>query len=310
MATQDANTPGFSIRVTSRMTGLSPHTLRMWERRYGFPEPDRTDGGARRYSREDVERLKLVARALELGYRPSEVIERSRDELQQLVSEQLGEPTPMLAGAAPSVDDALELVRSNDADGLREQLRRAVAILGPKTFVAGFAHPLVVQLGSMWRSGLVSIHQEHFATEVLATQLRALLAGYEDNRGSPSVLLATLPEEKHGLGLLMVALHLAMSGATARLFGVDMPVEGILEAVRNLDVDVVGLSITATSAHTAAPHIEELSKELPRRIELWLGGAGGATVDESGGGAEQIIAVPSFTALDENLRRWRSQHGR
>ncbi|MEM9694806.1 MAG: MerR family transcriptional regulator, partial [Myxococcota bacterium] len=255
MSPPDPTPAGFSIRVTSRMTGLSPHTLRMWERRYGFPEPERTSGGARRYSKDDVERLRLVAQALEHGYRPSEVIERSTSELQQLVAEQkqVELQQPMLAGAPPSVDEAISLIQRNQADAFRDMLRRAVAILGPKTFVAAFAHPLMVQLGGQWRAGSVSVHQEHLASEILSTQLRALLAGYEGSGGRPEVLLATLPGETHGLGLLMVALHLALCGGKPRLFGVDMPIDAILEAVRTLQVDIVGISVTRTTVEQAPP---------------------------------------------------------
>lgn len=64
----------YSIRVTSRLTAIELDTLRMWERRYGFPRPQRASGGSRVYSESDVESLKLIRRALENGYRPGEVV--------------------------------------------------------------------------------------------------------------------------------------------------------------------------------------------------------------------------------------------
>ena len=307
MATTDNNT-GFSIRVTSRMTGLSPHTLRMWERRYGFPEPARTDAKARRYSKTDVERLRLIAKTLEHGYRPGEVVDRSIDELQSLVAEQL-QVAPMVPAAPaavgtslPSVADTVKLICNNEADELRQHLRTAAAILGPKAFLASFAHPLLVQVGALWRQGEVSVHQEHFASELLATQLRAMLAGYENASGKPEVLLATLPEEKHGLGLLMVALYLSVVGGSARLLGIDMPVEGIVEATRTLSIDVVGLSVTRANAASARAHIEALLPELPRRVELWLGGDGAAALDIDD---PAVHVLDSFYAIDERVAQWR-----
>jgi len=306
MTTRDDNS-GFSIRVASRMTGLSPHTLRMWERRYGFPEPARTDAGARRYSKTDVERLRLIAKALEHGYRPGEVVDRSHGELKSLVAEQmktppLVSPAPVAEGAAPNVSDTIELIRHNDADGLRQHLRSSAAILGPKAFLASFAHPLLVQIGTLWRQGEVSVHQEHFASELLATQLRAMLAGYENTAGKPEVLLATLPEEKHGLGLLMVALYLSVVGGSARMLGIDMPVEGIVEATQTLNIDVVGLSVTRANVASARNHIESLLPELPRRVELWLGGDGAAQLDLEDPAAH---VLDSFYAIDERVSAWR-----
>lgn len=307
MATSD-NNAGFSIRVTSRMTGLSPHTLRMWERRYGFPEPARTDAGARRYSKVDVDRLRLIAKALEHGYRPGEVVDRSLEDLQALVAEQVQVApvvpvaAPIDGGAPPNVADTVKLIRSNDADGLRLQLRTAAAVLGPKAFLASFAHPLLVQVGALWRQGEVSVHQEHFASELLATQLRAMLAGYENTAGRPEVLLATLPEEKHGLGLLMVALYLSVVGGSARMLGIDMPVEGIIEASRTLNIDVVGLSVTRATVATARGHIQALLPELPRRVELWLGGDGAVALDLNDPAA---YVLDTFYAIDERVAQWR-----
>ena len=56
--------PAYSIRVVSRMTSIEPETLRMWERRYGFPTPSRTEGGARVYSESDVTALNLIVVAI------------------------------------------------------------------------------------------------------------------------------------------------------------------------------------------------------------------------------------------------------
>ena len=55
---------GYSIRVASRLTGVSSDTLRMWERRYGFPKPVRNESQVRVYTDADIERLVLISRAL------------------------------------------------------------------------------------------------------------------------------------------------------------------------------------------------------------------------------------------------------
>ena len=62
---------GASIRVVANRTGIAADTLRVWERRYGFPKPERRPGGSRIYSEDDIARLRLLARALEAGFRPS-----------------------------------------------------------------------------------------------------------------------------------------------------------------------------------------------------------------------------------------------
>src|SRR3954463_10669869 len=77
--------PGYSIRVASRLTGVSSDTLRMWERRYGFPKPERNESQVRVYTDADIERLVLISRALKAGYRSGEVIHRDSEELRKLL---------------------------------------------------------------------------------------------------------------------------------------------------------------------------------------------------------------------------------
>src|SRR5215467_10179959 len=77
----------FTIGALSRATGVPPDTLRTWERRYGFPKPERTDTGHRRYSQAAVERLQLVREALQLGHRAATVIHTDIEALRALVDQ-------------------------------------------------------------------------------------------------------------------------------------------------------------------------------------------------------------------------------
>jgi len=308
VATNENTNQQYSIRVASRLTGISSHTLRMWERRYGFPVPDRTPGGARRYSADDVEQLKLISRALEAGYRPNEVVGKSREALEAIVATQAEVLPPRTDHTTgPSLERMIQLVESDDVEGIRDEMRAAVAVLGPKRFLDDFAHPLLVRVGERWREGHLSIRQEHLTSELLTTQIRALIAGYEVTHGSPTVLLSTLPDELHSLGLQMVALYLALSGAGVRLLGPSAPVGDIISAAVALDVDVVGLSVSVASPpQPTRQHIEGLLHELPRKVELWVGGDGSIDLMV---GKRGVRFIHSFEAIDQVLADWRRARG-
>lgn len=301
-SSEEVGTGGYSIRVTSRLTGISAHTLRMWERRYGFPVPERTAGGTRRYSGEDVACLKLIARALDAGYRPHEVVGKPRPALEKILAEQVVASAPP-RGSAPSVERVIELVAQNEVEALRAEVRGAVAVLGPKRFLTDFAHPVAVAVGEGWSAGRLTVAQEHWTTEVITTQVRALMAGYEALDGRPAVLLCTLAGEQHALGLNFVALYLALSGASTRLLGVNLPREDIVEAALALGVDVVGVSVSRGQLDDATREaLAALLRDLPRRLELWVGGEGAA-----GAGLEAlgIHVAATFDDLDRELVRWR-----
>jgi MerR family transcriptional regulator, light-induced transcriptional regulator len=294
---------GYSIRVASRLTGISAHTLRMWERRYGFPVPQRTAGGARRYTGDDVTSLKLIARALDAGYRPHEVVGKSLIALEKILSEQIVVSAPP-RGSAPSVERVIDLAAQNDVESVQAEVRGAVAVLGPKRFVTDFAHPVVVALGEAWSAGRLTVAQEHWTTEVITTQLRALMAGYEQLDGRPAVLLTTLEGEHHTLGLQLVALHLALSGASSRLLGGSVPRREIAEACLALGVDAVGISVSrAGGSEVTRQELAALFRDLPRRLELWVGGEGARDLRLEGLG---IHVVVTFEELDREIARWRS----
>ena len=287
-----------SIRVTSRLTSIELDTLRMWERRYGFPRPERTSGGSRVYSEEDVGALKLIKRALEQGYRPGEVVGKPREELAQLVLVASQSPS-RAATATPTMATLLAALGRDELALLRAELRQAAVMLGPKRFLVEVAHPICVRVGELWADGKLEVRHEHMLSECLSAQLRVLMSAYEDRPGAPRVLLATLPNERHGLGLAMAEVYLAASQVTPVLLGVDTPAEQIVKAARSHAVDAVGLLVTqASDLKATKSHVRWMLGELPRRVCIWVGGAGGA---ELGLRDEAVRVVGTWSEMDEAI---------
>ncbi|MEZ4301841.1 MAG: MerR family transcriptional regulator [Polyangiaceae bacterium] len=302
-ASEDAPVLGpraYSIRVASRLTGIPADTLRMWERRYGFPRPERTGGGSRTYTDEDIEVLHLLSRAMKAGYRPGEIVGKTRAELEDILAQVApARAEPLIEGALPTVRGLVQHLLADDTQALASEMRRAALRLGPRRFVTDLAHPFTVEVGTLWEAGKIEVRHEHLASEVLSTLLRLLLSTSEDGLGRPIVLLATLPGEQHGLGLEMVALHVAARRATPRLLGVNTPRDQIVKAARALSADVVGLTITPSSdVIAAAADIRWMLSELPRRVEIWAGGEAATRLALSDPG---LKIVTTFSALDAAL---------
>lgn len=290
-----------SIKVVSELTALPMGTLRAWERRYGFPKPTRREGSNRRlYSGEQVRRLQAVARALDRGYRPGDVIHLGQLQLEALLE---GTPGDIAGATIASVPQLVEMLIADDIKGIEDQLRLAAAALGPKRFVTELCQPLAREVGQAWANGKLAIRQEHLLTECLTTQLRALLSTHQAVEGTPTVLLATLPGEPHTLGLQMVALYLALSGAKPRLLGASTPPEQIAAAAEAFDAAVVGVALTAADeSGRARRDLGRLRRALPDSVALWLGGAGGALLPKLPAG---VTPVQSWPAVDAALARAR-----
>jgi DNA-binding transcriptional MerR regulator len=73
-----------SIGAVERDLGIAKETLRVWERRYGFPRPQRDANGERVYPADQVQRLMLVKRLLDQGYRPGKIMALGLEELAEL----------------------------------------------------------------------------------------------------------------------------------------------------------------------------------------------------------------------------------
>ncbi|MES1176294.1 MAG: cobalamin B12-binding domain-containing protein, partial [Myxococcales bacterium] len=148
------------------------------------------------------------------------------------------------------------------------------------------------------------VRHEHLVSEVLSSKLRLLLSAYEDRPGGPVVLLATLSEEQHGLGLDMVALYLALEGATPRLLGVNTPPDQIAEAAIAFSADVVGVSISeASDMMVTEAQLRKVLSALPLDIEVWLGGSNARKISLRDPRLQQVV---TWHDLDGAVARLRS----
>lgn len=269
----------FSIAAVEREVGLSKDVLRVWERRYGFPSPQRDAHGERAYPAEQVRRLVLVKRLMDRGHRPGGLLRIPLEELHLLADTH--ESTR--AAAVPEIASVLRHVREHDAVGLAESLQQRLAEVGLQRFVLDTVGALVMQVGHDWATGALQIHQEHVFTEVVTRVLRQGIAQLPPGRG-PVVLLTTLPDEPHSLGLLMVECVMALHGARCINMGTQMPMLEIVRGAKAHAADVVALSFSsAFPARVAAPLVRQLRSALAPSIRLWAGGAGASRLAQIDG---------------------------
>lgn len=267
-----------SIAAVERDTGLSKDTLRIWERRYGFPSPERDPSGERAYPLDQVERLRLVKRLLDAGHRPGRVVVLDADALQQL-ADASGVDRPVQAAAASAhadvIDDCLAQIRQHDLDGLRRQLGRDLARLGLPAFVLERAVPLTRAIGDAWLRGQMQVYEEHACTEVLLSVLRGAIAALPapEPLASPRLLLATLPGEPHALALHLAEALLTLDGAVCVQLGAQTPVWDVVLAADAYRCDIVVLALSGISGTSSAlDALSELRASLPPTVSIWVGG--------------------------------------
>ena len=271
------------IAVVSRMTGLSAHVIRAWEKRYGAVEPARTEGNHRLYSDEDVNRLLLLSEAVKTGRSIGRVAKLKNDELRELIGstsrtheiryEQLSTVENNLIISENYVRECLESVKLLDSKRLIETLYRSSVSLGHIAVVEKVVIPLMEKIGDFWSEGSIRILHEHMTSAVVRTFLGDLLRSLDYAEDSPRRIATTLTGERHELGALTAAVAGALEGWHIQYLGSNLPWEEIAQAAGLSRAHVVLLSIILVSDETKTFfEIEKLRSFLPEHIVILVGG--------------------------------------
>jgi DNA-binding transcriptional MerR regulator len=252
----------FNLKAVVQQTGLKPDTLRAWERRYGLPQPERSEGGHRLYSQRDIDTVRwLMARqreglsishAVELW---EQIEETSRD---PLVAEMPLSTRPP-AGALPQVmgESLLELRKgwksaclAYDEKRAEQVIAQAFAIYPPEVVAVDVLQKAVAEIGEGWYQGQVTVQQEHFCSELAVRRLEALVMATPPSTRLGRLVAACPPDESHVLGLLLLTLLLRRQGWDVVYLGANVPLERLEVTVVATRPDLVILA--AQRLHTAA----------------------------------------------------------
>jgi len=314
---------GWTIAAVERDIGIGKDTLRVWERRYGFPNPTRDAQGERLYPADQVERLRHIRRLLDAGHRPGRIVALPLEDLRRLGEGgpgrdgQDGMPAQPASAAhaeraaghadLAAVAALLAQVRAHDAQGLRCALGQALLRLGLGRFVTELAVPLLTEIGAAWARGQLEIYQEHLCSEVLESMLRAahLSAPATDPLGRPRVVLTTLPGEQHGLALLMADVLFSVEGCPVLNLGRQTPLHDLLLAVQRQRAQVLALSFSAAQPPgTIADSLIDLRRRLDPAVEIWAGVPFPALLRR---GIDGVLLLGQLEDIPAAVQRWRER---
>jgi MerR family transcriptional regulator, light-induced transcriptional regulator len=293
--------PRFTIAAVERDVGVSKDVLRVWERRYGFPAPDRDPRGERLYPAGQVVRLRLIKRLMDLGHRPGRLMSTSVDELEALAASSHGAKATDAETGSHELGALFALIREHDGAAYLHAMQQRLARQGLSSFVQDTVAPLTAQIGVAWERGQLQVFEEHLFTELTARVLRHAIAAVPGG-SEPRVLLTTLPKEPHEMGLLMVEAVLSLEGAQCISLGTQMPLMEIVDAVAAHRIDVVALSFSAAfPRRQTRALLEQLRAALSRTTELWAGGAGIRRVAAPDG----VMCMASLDNAIAAVHQWR-----
>ncbi|NIR98916.1 MAG: MerR family transcriptional regulator, partial [Gammaproteobacteria bacterium] len=219
-------TPRYRIGAVSRLTGISTHTLRVWERRYGALSPQRTEGGDRLYSDADLVKLRLLKELQAMGHSIGTIAHLPLSGLTEIATShrRLGATTTGGGRPAEVVNAFMEALANFALDDADRLLSQAVGQLGPRELVHSVFAPILQQVGEHWESGALGIDQEHAASTLLRNQLAVVMRTYMALGPRPQRAVLTTPSgELHEFGALLAAILFSMHGWQATYLGPNLP---------------------------------------------------------------------------------------
>jgi MerR family transcriptional regulator, light-induced transcriptional regulator len=256
-------------------TGFSGDLLRKWRMRYGFPHP--ANSVERAYSKDQLSQLRLIRRLLDEGYRPSQIVGKTRVELELLAGKSLCSEAQFLA--QPFVREIIDCLKCYDLNGLRQKLDDARQGISLGEYTRNVVAPLTTALGIAWANKEIRVHHEHLCTGILVNMLSAELNTLHPKPGTPRIVFCTPVNEPHMLGLLMAQCVLAELGAECISLGPQIPINELAQTAQACEADIVAVSFSfAYPKRQVRPWLSKLKSLLPEKTVIWAGGAGAAVI--------------------------------
>ena len=289
----------YSIKAVSQATGLTVETLRAWERRYGVVAPHRDPTGRRVYRADDVLRLRRLREATERGHPIGRLAELSDEGLAQLLND--APDRRSRATSSAFVGRILEAAQHYRSAECEQVLTLAIAMMPPQRLVSDVLQPLLREVGERWHRGELAVSQERLVSTIVRRHVGLMLDTYDRTARHQAIVFATLPGERHELGLLMSAMICASRGFKAHYLGPDLPELEIARYAREVGASIIALSVVLHEQLADLPRrLESLAAAMAPESMIWLGGLAPDALPEDSI-PERCVPLRSYAELEQRL---------
>ncbi|CAL9334310.1 hypothetical protein SUDANB120_00135 [Streptomyces sp. enrichment culture] len=238
---------GLSTGAVARRLGVSPTTVRSWEKRYGMAPEERQEGRHRRWAPRDVAMLEDMCRLTASGVPPAEAARAARAARHGTAAAPALRPSPgsgaarlsgperprAPGGVRPECRGLARAALRLDSPAVEAVLGGAVRDLGVVSAWEEVMAPALHAVGRRWgESGERYVEVEHLLSWHVSTVLRTASACGPPAVGAPPVLVACMPQEQHTLPLEVLVAGLAERALPTRMLGASVPAEALVAAVR------------------------------------------------------------------------------
>ena len=212
----------FTIKDIENLSGIKAHTIRIWEQRYKFLKPTRSETNIRFYSNDELRIILNIALLNKYGYKISHISQMSRES----ICEKVLSLTDSDAKANVIVNDLLQYMVDFNIDSFEAILADFIKTAGIEKTVVQIIYPFLEKVGILWLTNHINPAQERLVSNVIRQKMIVGIDSISTKKTSSPKVCLFLPEgEYHELSLLFVEFLLKKKGVPVIYLGANIPFE-------------------------------------------------------------------------------------
>ena len=234
----------FTIKDLENLTGIKAHTIRIWEQRYSFLKPRRTDTNIRYYSNEELKKILNIALLNKYGFKISHIDRMTEPE----INEKIFTLNHALAQQERVINDLIQHMVDMNIECFEKTLTEYIRQRGIEKSISQIIFPFMERIGVLWITGHINPGQEHLVSNIIRQKMIVGIDSAHSMLQIDKTILLFLPEgEFHELGLLLVHYMLKSRGAKVLYLGANVPLDDVHYVIQAKKPDFLYTHLTSVS---------------------------------------------------------------
>jgi len=251
----------FTIKDLENLSGIKAHTIRIWEQRYNFLRPQRSNTNIRYYCNDELKTVLNIALLNKYGYKISHIDKMNEAEVREKILS-LSQAEAYLERV---VNDLIHHMVDLDSEGFEDVLEHYIRLKGIDKTITNIIFPFLDKVGILWMTNHINISQEHLITNIIRQKLIVGIESASSHVQLNKSVLLFLPEgEQHEVGLLYVYYLLKSRGVKVIYMGANLPVKDLEYVVKVKKPDCIYTHVTCLpSRYNFDKFMTQVAQHLP-----------------------------------------------
>jgi len=263
----------YRIHRFSKLTGLSTHVIRAWERRYGLVSPVRGANRYRLYNDEDVRLFRYLKAKSDEGMSIGELAKIGRQHLLEQAQREMVEAPVEPPPSERLLADLSRALQEHDRVGFERKLNGALAVIPFEEALHRFLLPLQVHIGQLWHDEKLGVAQEHYASNQIKQKIFSAINQLRMVEEGPRIVVACPSQEWHEISALTAGYLCASRGCRVHYLGANLPIPELAKFCEQIRPAYVLLSMTVDRSQEEITNIiRELVTQVCPIAPVGIGG--------------------------------------